>query len=59
MRSKQVAIENLTASESRIRDTDMASEMSVFTRNQIMVQASTAILAQANSVPQNVLALLR
>ena len=59
VRSKQVAIENLTASESRIRDTDMASEMSVFTRNQIMVQASTAILAQANSVPQNVLALLR
>jgi len=59
VRSKQVAIENLTASESRIRDTDMASEMSVFTRNQIMVQASTAILAQANAVPQNVLALLR
>jgi flagellin len=59
VRSKQVAIENLTASESRIRDTDMASEMSVFTRNQIMVQAGTAILAQANAVPQNVLALLR
>lgn len=59
VRSKQVAIENLTASESRIRDTDMAAEMSVFTRNQIMVQAGTAILAQANAVPQNVLALLR
>ena len=54
-----VAIENLTASESRIRDADMALEMASFTRNQIMVQAGTAMLAQANAVPSNVLALLQ
>jgi flagellin len=54
-----VAIENLTASESRIRDTDMALEMAAFTRHQILAQAGTAMLAQANAVPQNVLALLR
>lgn len=54
-----VAVENLTASESRIRDTDMAKEMAVFTKNQIMVQAGTAMLAQANAIPQNVLTLLR
>ncbi len=55
----RVTIENLSASESRIRDTDMALEMSNFTRNQIMVQAGTAMLAQANAVPQSVLGLLR
>ena len=54
-----VAVENLTASESRIRDTDMALEMATFTKNQILVQAGTAMLAQANAVPQNVLSLLR
>ena len=54
-----VAVENLTASESRIRDADMALEMASFTRNQIMVQAGTAMLAQANAVPSNVLALLQ
>ena len=54
-----VAIENLTASESRVRDADMALEMASFTRNQIMVQAGTAMLAQANAVPSNVLALLQ
>lgn len=54
-----VAIENLTASESRIRDTDMALEMVTFTRNQIMSQAATSMLAQANVVPQSVLALLQ
>lgn len=54
-----VAVENLSASESRIRDTDMASEMVTFTRNQILTQAGTAMLAQANAVPQNVLGLLR
>jgi flagellin len=52
-------VENLSASESRIRDADMALEMTTFTRNQILVQAGTAMLAQANSVPQNVLQLLR
>ncbi|MGQ0843535.1 MAG: flagellin N-terminal helical domain-containing protein [Sporichthyaceae bacterium] len=54
-----VAVENLSASESRIRDTDMASEMVSFTRNQILSQAGTAMLAQANSAPQGVLQLLR
>ena len=54
-----VALENLTASESRIRDTDMASEMVAFTRDQIMLQAGTAMLAQANSVPNVVLQLLK
>jgi flagellin len=55
----QVTTENLVASESRIRDTDMASEMTNFTKNQILSQASTAMLAQANQVPQGVLSLLR
>ena len=54
-----VTVENLVASESRIRDTDMASEMTTFTRNQILSQAGTAMLAQANQVPQTVLSLLR
>jgi len=52
-------IENLTASESRIRDTDMADEMVKLTKNQILLQASQAMLAQANSAPQGVLSLLR
>ncbi|HWL44710.1 MAG TPA: flagellin [Ilumatobacter sp.] len=54
-----VTVENLVASESRIRDTDMAAEMTTFTRNQILSQAGTAMLAQANQVPQTVLSLLR
>jgi flagellin len=54
-----VAVENLTASESRVRDTDMAMEMANFTRHQILTQAGTSMLAQANQVPQNVLSLLR
>jgi flagellin len=54
-----VTTENLSASESRIRDTDMASEMMSFTRAQILQQAGTAMLAQANSVPQSVLQLLQ
>jgi flagellin len=53
-----VAIENLSASESRIRDTDMAAEMVNFTRSQILSQAGTAMLAQANQAPQGVLRLL-
>jgi flagellin len=52
-------IENLTASESRIRDTDMAEEMVSFTRSQILSQAGTAMLAQANQSAQGVLQLLR
>ena len=54
-----VAEENLQASESRIRDTDMASQMVEFTKNSILQQAGTAMLAQANSQSQNVLSLLR
>jgi flagellin len=54
-----VAVENLSASESRVRDTDMAEEMVNFTRHQIMVQAGTAMLAQANQIPSTVLTLLQ
>jgi flagellin len=54
-----VTAENLTASESRIRDTDMAMEMANFTRHQILSQAGTSMLAQANQAPQNILSLLR
>lgn len=54
-----VTAENLSASESRIRDTDMAQEMMSFTRAQILSQAGTAMLAQANQAPQGVLSLLR
>lgn len=54
-----VALENVTASESRIRDTDMAAEMVSFTRSQILSQAGTAMLAQAKSLPQGVLQLLQ
>ena len=57
-RNLQVATENLAASESRIRDTDMAQEMTSFTKNQILQQAGTAMLSQANAVPQSVLRLL-
>ena len=53
-----VNAENLSASESRIRNADMAKELTEFTRYQILVQAGTAMLAQANAVPQNVLRLL-
>ncbi|MFS8571256.1 MAG: flagellin, partial [Thermaerobacter sp.] len=53
-----VTIENLQAAESRIRDADMAKEMSEFVRSQILQQAATAMLAQANLVPQTVLQLL-
>ncbi|MET0417127.1 MAG: flagellin [Actinoplanes sp.] len=54
-----VSVENLSASESRIRDTDMAQEMVSFTRNQILTQAGTSMLSQANQASQNVLSLLR
>ena len=57
--SLTVAGENLTAAESRIRDTDMAKEMMNFTKLSIMLQAGTSMLAQANMLPQNVLGLLR
>jgi flagellin len=54
-----VAVENLSASESRIRDTDMAQEMVSYTRSQILTQAGTSMLSQANQSAQNVLSLLR
>ena len=53
------AYENIQASESRIRDADMAEESVLFTKNQILVQSGTAMLAQANLRPQSVLQLLR
>ena len=54
-----VTTENMTAAESRIRDTDMAKEMMAYTKNNILVQAAQAMLAQANQVPQGVLQLLQ
>jgi flagellin len=54
-----VAAENFSASESRIRDLDVAAEMVNFTKTQIMQQAGTAILAQANQAPNSILSLLR
>lgn len=56
--SLQVALENVTASESAIRDADFAAETAALTRAQILVQANTSVLATANAQPQNVLALL-
>jgi flagellin len=53
-----VAVENLSASRSAITDTDMAQEMTNFTKSQILQQAGTAMLAQANQAPQGVLKLL-
>ena len=57
--SLAVAKENLSASESSIRDADMAGEMVTFTRNQILLQSSSAMLLQANQAPQVILQLLR
>ena len=51
--------ENMTAAESRIRDTDMAKEMAGYTKNNILQQAAQSMLAQANQAPQGVLSLLR
>ena len=59
VRGLDIGAENLQASESRIRDTDMASQMVEFTKNSVLQQAGTAMLAQANSQSQNVLSLLR
>jgi flagellin len=54
-----VGIENLTAADSQIRDADLAHEVAMLTRNQILVQASTAMVGQANLIPQSVLQLLQ
>ena len=55
----KVTSENITAAESRIRDTDMADEITAFTKNNVLLQAAQSMLSQANAVPQNVLSLLR
>ncbi|HAO93863.1 MAG TPA: flagellin FliC [Deltaproteobacteria bacterium] len=55
----QVTFTNYQAAESRIRDADFAYETAQYTKNQIMVQAGTSVLAQANTLPQNALSLLR
>ena len=54
-----VAVQNLSSSQSRIQDTDMAQEMTNFSKLQILQQAGTAMLAQANQLPQSVLQLLK
>jgi flagellin len=59
MKGLAVGAENLQAAESRIRDTDMAEQMVNFVKNQILIQSSTAMLAQANTKPQTVLQLLQ
>ena len=56
--SLNVAIENITKTESYIRDADMAKESTEFTKNQIMVQAGTSMLSQANGLQQNALSLI-
>ena len=53
-----ISVENLQAAESQIRDADIAEEVALLTRNQIMVQASTAMVGQANLIPQSILQLL-
>jgi flagellin len=53
-----VSIENLQAAESAIRDADIAGEIATLTRNQILVQTSTAMVGQANLIPQSILQLL-
>jgi flagellin len=59
IKNLDTAAENLQASESRIRDVDMAKEMMTYTKNNILNQAATAMLAQANQAPQGVLQLLQ
>lgn len=59
VRSLQIAQENLTSTESQIRDADMATEITAMTRQQILMQSGQAVLAQANQIPQGILGLLR
>jgi len=59
MENLSVSIENFTASESTIRDVDMAFEVTQFTKNQILQQSGMAMLAQANTAPQQILSLLK
>ena len=57
--SLQVSSENITAAESRIRDTDMADEITAYTKNNILLQAAQSMLTQANATPQGVLSMLQ
>ena len=57
--SLDVSAENLTEALSRIEDTDMAGEMADYTQNQVLTQAATSMLAQANERPQSILSLLQ
>ena len=59
LESLRTTVENLTASESRIRDTDYAIETAEFAKNNTILQAATAMMAQANQIPQTVLQLLQ
>jgi flagellin len=59
MNSLKIAEENITQAESTLRDSDMAAEMSNLTKDQILLQASTAMIAQANQVPETVLGLIQ
>ncbi|MGA1196396.1 MAG: flagellin, partial [Candidatus Latescibacterota bacterium] len=59
IRNNNVSMENIQASESLIRDADVAEEVTEFTRSQILTQSSTSLLAQANATPQNALTLLQ
>ena len=59
MDSLKIAEENITRAESTLRDSDMAAEMSNLTKDQILLQASTAMIAQANQVPETVLGLIQ
>ena len=59
LNSLKVAEQNITQAESTIRDSDMAAEMSELTKDKIMLQASTAMIAQANQVPETVLGLIQ
>ena len=56
--TQATVVENLTAAESQIRDADIAAEIALLTRNQILVEAATAMVGQANLIPQTVLQLL-
>ena len=58
LNSLNFAVENITKTESAIRDANMATETTEFTKNQILLQAGTAMLAQANTASQNILQLL-
>ena len=58
MTNLSIQAENLQASESRISDTDVATEMTALVRNQILTQSATAMLSQANSLPQMAMSLI-